>query len=245
MNLTRSFSRSRDQLRPVSLETNYYDYTEGSCLVSFGRTKVLCVATVEDSVPPHVKGTGRGWITAEYAMLPRASSSRIRRERNHASGRTQEIQRLIGRALRSVFSNEGWGERSILVDCDVLQADGGTRTASITGAFVAVALAFKHLKKAGKIANSAKFPAKEFLSAISVGVVKGQAVLDLDYNEDSTADTDMNLVMTAEGKFVEIQGTAEKEPFDQETFDEMLKLGRKGCRELCQMQDEVLQGLSW
>jgi ribonuclease PH len=176
--MKRSFDRLENQTRPVEIIPGFYDYAEGSCLISMGRTKVLCVATVEDSVPPHIKGSGQGWISAEYSMLPRSSEDRIRRERNQVSGRTQEIQRLIGRAMRSGFSLQGWGERSVIVDCDVLQADGGTRTASITGAFVSVCLAFKHLSKIGKISSQAAFPAKEYLSAISVGVKQVKITLN-------------------------------------------------------------------
>jgi ribonuclease PH len=245
MKLERSYNRNENELRPVEFKTDFYDYTEGSCLVSFGKTKVLCVATIEDNVPYHMKNTGKGWITAEYAMLPRSSSSRIKRERPSPSGRSQEIQRLIGRSLRSVFKNEGWGERSILVDCDVLQADGGTRTASITGAFVAVTMAFRFLQKAGKIAKNTPFPAREFLSAVSVGIVNGKCLVDLDYSEDSNADTDMNLVMTSQEKFVEIQGTAEKEPFEKVVFDELLEKGRMACNHLCSKQRDLLGDLAW
>lgn len=215
-------------------------------MVKFGNTEVLCVATIDDHAPPHLRGKGQGWVTAEYSMLPRSSPERIRRERNHVGGRTSEIQRLIGRALRSIVSLEGWGERSITVDCDVIRADGGTRTASITGAFIALALAFRHLKKIGKINNpNLPFPIKDYVSAISVGIVAGQPVLDLDYPEDSTAETDMNLVMTATGKIIEIQGTAEKDPFDKPTLDALIALGAEGCESLCTMQREILGPLDW
>jgi ribonuclease PH len=241
----RSGNRTPDQKRDVKITLDYYDYAEGSCLVEYGRTKVLCVATIEDGVPHHLRGQGKGWVTGEYNMLPRASSERIRRERTKIGGRTYEIQRLIGRALRSVVRSEWLGERSITLDCDVLQADGGTRTASITGAFIALTQAIHHLHKRGKISDSFPFPLKSYVSAISVGMVKGAPVLDLDYNEDSSADTDMNLVMTNDGKMIEIQGTAEKEPFTEEEFHEMLALGRKGCKELCALQAELLGPLAW
>lgn len=245
MNINRSYERKPDQLRPVSIETNFYDYTEGSCLVSFGRTKVLCTTTIENNVPPHVKGSGKGWISAEYSMLPRSSFERIRRERNGAGGRSQEIQRLIGRALRSVFSLEGWGEKSFIIDCDVLQADGGTRTAGITGAFVSTVMAFKHLAKINKDVMNSPFPTKDYLSAVSVGLVAGVPVLDLDYKEDSTAHTDMNLIATSNGKLVEVQGTAEKEPMNQGQFMELLKLGLDGIKILCEEQEKVLGSLNW
>lgn len=238
-------NRPHDSLRPITIEPNFYDNVEGSCLISFGKTQVLCTATIENSAPPHLRGKGQGWVTAEYAMLPRSSQDRIQRERKGAGGRTQEIQRLIGRALRSITNLQGWGERSIIVDCDVIRADGGTRTASITGAFIALALAFRHLKKNAKIDASLPFPLKDYLSAISVGIVNGQTVLDLDYPEDSNADTDMNLVMTAQSKIIEIQGTAEKDPFGEEAFAELLKLAKKGCAELCDIQRQILGPLDW
>ena len=241
----RSENRTPDQKRDVKITLNYYDYAEGSCLVEYGRTKVLCVATIEDGVPHHLRGQGKGWVTGEYNMLPRASPERIRRERTKVGGRTTEIQRLIGRALRSVVKSEWLGERSITLDCDVLQADGGTRTASITGAFIALTQAIHHLHKKGKISSSFPFPLKSYVSAVSVGMVKGEAVLDLDYVEDSSADTDMNLVMTHDGRMIEIQGTAEKEPFTEEEFHAMLELGRKGCKELCDLQAELLGPLAW
>ncbi len=239
-------TRASNETRSVSIDLHYYDYAEGSCFIKFGRTEVICVATIDDSAPPHLRGTGRGWVTGEYGMLPRSSPERIRRERGNVSGRTQEIQRLIGRTLRSVVKMEGWGERTIQIDCDVIKADGGTRTASITGAFVALVLAFRHLKKSGRLSNQdLKFPIKDFLSAISVGVVNGECLLDLEYTEDSKADTDMNLAMTSKGAFVEIQGTAEQEPFDQETLNEILSLGKKGCAELCALQKKLLGPLEW
>lgn len=244
--INRSHNRNHNHLRPIILEPHFYDYAEGSCMVKFGNTEVLCVATVDDHAPPHLRGKGTGWVTAEYSMLPRSSPERIRRERNHVGGRTSEIQRLIGRALRSIVKLEGWGERSITVDCDVIRADGGTRTASITGAFIALALAFRHMKKVGKITNpNLAFPITDYVSAISVGVVNGEPVLDLDYPEDSTAHTDMNLVMTAGGKIIEIQGTAERDPFDKKLLDALVDLGAQGCESLCAMQREILGPLDW
>jgi ribonuclease PH len=244
-NLSRSENRSPDQKRSIKITPNYYDYAEGSCLIEYGRTKVLCAATVEEGVPPHMRGQAKGWVTAEYNMLPRASSERIRRERSKVGGRTNEIQRLIGRALRSVVKNEWIGERTITLDCDVLQADGGTRTASITGAFIALTQALHHLQKQGKISNAFPFPLTSYVSAISVGIVNGVPVLDLDYNEDSVAETDMNIVMTHDGKMIEIQGTAEKNPFSEEELQKLLALGKKGCMELCDLQREILGDLAW
>ncbi|MBS1983764.1 MAG: ribonuclease PH [Bdellovibrionales bacterium] len=243
--MKRSYGRPPEGLRPISIEPHYYDYTEGSCLVSYGNTQVLCVATVDDGVPPHVRGTGQAWVTGEYSMLPRSSPERIRRERDKVGGRTHEIQRLIGRALRSVVEPKGWGEKTVILDCDVLRADGGTRTASITGAFISLALALRKVKKEGRIQGSAPFPIREYVSAVSVGIVDGVPVLDLDYSEDSTAETDMNLVMTSTGKIIEIQGTAEREPFSEEQFMNMLALGRKGCESLCLIQREILGPLTW
>jgi ribonuclease PH len=243
--IKRSNLRLPDSMRPIVIEPHYYDYAEGSCWISYGNTQVICAATIEDSPPPHLRGKGMGWVTGEYSMLPKASRDRIRRERSKVGGRTYEIQRLIGRALRSVVNPQGWGERTITIDCDVIRADGGTRTASITGAFVALVLAFRHLKKNARISQDLKFPVKDFISAVSVGIVSGVPVLDLDYVEDSSAETDMNLVMTALGEFVEIQGTAEKEPFTMDQFQELMALGKKGCENLCQMQRQVLGPLDW
>lgn len=243
--LSRSYNRLPGAMRPISIEPGFYDYAEGSCVVSYGKTQVLCVATVEDSVPPHVRGTGKGWVTGEYSMLPRSSPDRIRRERDKVGGRTHEIQRLIGRALRTVVSPHGWGEKTVIVDCDVLRADGGTRTASITGAFIAATMAFRKVKQQGRIHANATFPVNDYVSAISVGVVKGVPVLDLDYVEDSAAETDMNLVMTSTGKIIEIQGTAERAAFSQDELLAMLALGRQGCESLCAIQREILGPLAW
>ena len=241
----RSENRTPDQKREIKVQLDYYDYAEGSCLIEFGRTKVLCAATVEENVPHHLRGKGKGWVTGEYNMLPKSSSDRIRRERSKVGGRTQEIQRLIGRALRSVVKTEWLGERTITLDCDVLQADGGTRTASITGAFIAMIQAIHSLQKRGKISDSFPFPVSNYVSAISAGIVKGTPVLDIDYKEDSNADTDMNFVMTEDGKMIEIQGTAEKEPFSEEEFGQLLSLGKKGCQELCMLQKELIGPLEW
>ncbi len=245
MSNNRSENRSPDQKREIKVQLDYYDYAEGSCLIEFGRTKVLCAATVEEFIPPHLRGQGKGWVTGEYNMLPKSSNERIRRERMKVGGRTFEIQRLIGRALRSVVKSEWLGERTITLDCDVLQADGGTRTASITGAYIALVQAIHHLQKRGKISNSFPFPITSYVSAISAGLVKGVPVLDLDYKEDSSADTDMNFVMTQDGKMIEIQGTAEKEPFSQDEFSKLLTLGTKGCQELCALQKELIGPLEW
>jgi ribonuclease PH len=245
MSLQRSYSRLPESLRPVSIVPHYYDYAEGSCLISYGNTQVICAATIDDSAPPHLRGRGQGWVTGEYNMLPKASPERIRRERDKVGGRTHEIQRLIGRSLRTVVVPTGWGERSITLDCDVIRADGGTRTASITGAFVALVMAFRKLKSMNKIPESTPFPIKDYVAAVSVGMVKGEVVVDLDYSEDSTAETDMNLVMTSQGKIIEIQGTAEKEAFSREQFNKMLDLGQKACENLTAIQRQILGPLDW
>ena len=239
MTLPRSQARAADSLRPVTLTRRYTRYAEGSVLVEFGDTKVLCTASVEEKVPPHKRGSGEGWVTAEYGMLPRATHTRGDREaaRGKQSGRTQEIQRLIGRSLRCVFDLRGLGERTISLDCDVIQADGGTRTAAITGAFVAAHDAVDWLIRGGKLTTS---PIREFVAAISVGVVEGRLLLDLDYAEDSACDTDMNVVMTESGGFVELQGTAEGAAFTQAEMDGLLALAGKGIRELIAAQRRVL-----
>ncbi len=227
--------RAPDSLRPVSITRGYTKHAEGSVLIEFGDTKVLCTASVLDKVPPHKKGSGEGWVTAEYGMLPRSTHTRSDREaaRGKQTGRTQEIQRLIGRALRSVVDLRKLGERTIHIDCDVIQADGGTRTASITGAYVALADAVAWLIAQGKLSNS---PIIDSVAAISVGVVEGVPLLDLDYSEDSNCDTDMNVVMTGQGGFVEIQGTAEGVPFSTEELNALLALAKKGIAELSLMQ---------
>ncbi len=224
-------NRKSDELRAISLETNFNPYAEGSCLVKCGNTHVLCTATVEDGVPPFLRNTGKGWVTAEYGMLPRSTHTRSSREaaKGKQSGRTQEIQRLIGRSLRAVVDLKLMGERQIVVDCDVIQADGGTRTASITGGYVALALAFKKM-------GLKQSPLTDSIAAISCGILDGGAILDLEYVEDSAADADANFVLTGKGNIVEIQATAEGKVFKQEQFDHLLLLARKGIAELTELQ---------
>ena len=235
----RPSQRATNQLRTVEIIRHYTKHAEGSVLVKFGDTHVLCTASVEERVPGFLKGKNQGWVTAEYGMLPRSTGSRMDREaaKGKQSGRTQEIQRLIGRSLRAVIDLEKLGERSVHIDCDVIQADGGTRTASITGAYVALTDALSTLLASGKITKN---PLKQAVAAISVGVYKGAPVLDLDYIEDSNCDTDMNVVMTADGGFIEIQGTAEGEPFARETMNAMLDLAASGIGELLVMQQTAL-----
>ena len=239
MSYTRSHDRAPDALRPVTLTRRYTRYAEGSVLVAFGETKVLCNASVEEKVPPHKRGSGQGWVTAEYGMLPRSTHTRSDREaaRGKQSGRTQEIQRLIGRSLRAVFDLEALGERSIVLDCDVIQADGGTRTAAITGAFVAAHDAVSWLMGQGLITRS---PIRDFVAAISVGLIDDTPLLDLEYVEDSTCDTDMNVVMTGAGGFVEVQGTAEGEAFSRTQMDELLALATRGVHQLVALQKQAL-----
>jgi len=234
-------SRAPDQLRSVSLEPGFTRHAEGSCLVKFGDTHVLCTASLDEGVPGFLRGTGKGWVTAEYGMLPRSTHSRMRREAatGKQSGRTQEIQRLVGRSLRAITDLIALGERQIVIDCDVLQADGGTRTASITGGYVALAQCVAYMKKTGMVTKPVL---KDHVAAISCGIVKGGALLDLDYDEDSTAETDANFVMTGGGGLVEIQGTAEGAPFTDEQFVEMLRLARKGIGELVTLQKSVIGG---
>jgi len=235
----RPSQRAHNQLRDVEIIRHYTKHAEGSVMVKFGDTHVLCTASVDEKVPGFLKGKGQGWVTAEYGMLPRSTGSRMDREaaRGKQSGRTQEIQRLIGRSLRAIIDLEKLGERSIQIDCDVIQADGGTRTASITGAYVALHDAITTLLKSGKIEES---PLKDSVAAISVGVYQGEPVLDLDYIEDSDCDTDMNVVMTGSGGFVEIQGTAEGEPFARDAMNAMLDLALHGINQLTVKQKEVL-----
>ncbi len=230
--------RKADELRPIRITRNYIRSAEGSVLIRMGDTWVICTATVENSVPPFLRGKGTGWVTAEYAMLPRSSPQRIQRERAKVGGRTHEIQRLIGRSLRSVVDMDVLGERSILIDCDVVQADGGTRTASITGSFIALVDALRHMKKQGMIGS---IPITDHLAAVSVGIVDGMPLLDLCYKEDSAAEVDMNLVMTGKGKIVEVQGTAEGEPFSKAELSKMLALGEKGINYLVKKQKEALK----
>jgi len=239
MTFIRPFGRAADALRPVTITRHYTKHAEGSVLIAFGDTRVLCTASVEEKVPGHKKGTGEGWVTAEYGMLPRATHTRSDREaaRGKQSGRTQEIQRLIGRSLRCVFDLKALGERTIHLDCDVLQADGGTRTAAITGAYVAAVDAVRSLQKSGKLVES---PIRQGVAAISVGIVEGTPVLDLEYVEDSACDTDMNVVMTAGGGFVEVQGTAEGVPFSRGEMAALMELADKGIRELIEAQRAAL-----
>ena len=235
--MTRPSGRSADALRPVQVTRNFTKHAEGSVLIACGDTKVLCTASVEEKVPPFLRGAGKGWVTAEYSMLPRATRERVAREsaKGRIGGRTHEIQRLIGRSLRAAVDLQALGERTIWVDCDVLQADGGTRTASITGACLAVSDALQHLRAAGRVQNN---PLRDWVAAVSVGIYQGQAVLDLDYAEDSNADVDMNVVMTGAGAFVEVQGTAEGAVFSAEQMTEMLGLARRGIAELVARQHQ-------
>ena len=237
--LLRSGARASDQLRPVRITRGYTIHAEGSVLIECGDTKVLCTASVEEKVPPHKRGSGEGWVTAEYGMLPRATHTRRDREagKGKQSGRTQEIQRLIGRSLRAVFDLKRLGERTIVLDCDVLQADGGTRTAAITGAFVAAQDAVNGLLAAGKISES---PILTPVAAISVGIVQGTPMLDLEYTEDSACDTDMNVVMTGAGHFVEVQGTAEGVAFRRAEMNALLTLAEQGIATLMQLQQDAL-----
>ena len=233
--MTRPSGRANDEMRTIEIIPNYVKHAEGSCLIKCGDTHVLCTATVEEKVPGWMKGQGKGWVTAEYGMLPRSTSQRMDREaaKGRQSGRTQEIQRLIGRALRAVVDMKKLGERQIRIDCDVIQADGGTRTASVTGGYVALALAINYVMDLGLLKES---PLTDSVAAISCGIYQGKPVLDLDYDEDSAAETDANFVLTGRGGIVEIQGTAEETPFSEEDFNALMSLAKKGCREL-----EVLQ----
>ena len=239
--MPRNDGRSEKDLREIKFTRGWLDHAEGSVLIEFGDTRVLCTASVEEKVPGHKKGSGEGWVTAEYGMLPRATHTRSSREaaKGKQSGRTQEIQRLIGRSLRAVFDLKALGERTITLDCDVLQADGGTRTAAITGAFIAAADAVNGLMANGTLAQS---PIREPIAAISVGIVEGTPLLDLEYTEDSACDTDMNVVMTAAGHFVEVQGTAEGAAFSRTEMGQLLDLAEKGIQELVAMQRAALAG---
>jgi ribonuclease PH len=235
----RSDNRSPDQMRPVNILPDYISTAEGSCLIEIGNTRVICTASIEETVPPFLRNSGKGWVTSEYGMLPRATLTRTQREsaKGRQSGRTHEIQRLIGRSMRAVTDLHKLGERTIWVDCDVIQADGGTRTASITGAFVAVALAVQKLTEAGTLSAS---PLRDYVAATSVGIVDGAAFLDLAYEEDSRAEVDMNIVMTGSKKMVEVQGTAEQHPFDDAQLAEMLGLAKAGIEHLIVKQRAVL-----
>ncbi|WP_313145140.1 ribonuclease PH [Diaphorobacter nitroreducens] len=236
----RSGGRALDQLRPIRITRHYTMHAEGAVLIEFGNTRVLCTASVEEKVPPHKRGSGEGWVTAEYGMLPRSTHTRSDREaaRGKQSGRTQEIQRLIGRSLRAVFDLKALGERTIQIDCDVIQADGGTRTAAITGAWVAAQDAVNTLLAAGKISAS---PLTGAVAAVSVGIVQGQPLLDLEYVEDVACDTDMNVVMTGAGHYVEVQGTAEGATFSRQEMDQLLALAEKGIAELVALQRQSLR----
>jgi ribonuclease PH len=233
-------NRKADELRAVKMTRNYIKSAEGSVLIEMGDTRVICTATVENSVPPFLRGKGTGWVTAEYAMLPRSSGQRIQRERSKVGGRTHEIQRLIGRSLRSVVDMKALGERSVLIDCDVIQADGGTRTASITGAWVALALAFDRLLAKGALKAS---PLGDSVAAVSCGIWQGMTVLDLDYAEDSAADADANFVLTGRGGIVEVQGTAETEPFSHDKFLELMALAGTGTADLARHQMEAVEAV--
>ena len=236
---SRPDGRAWDENRPATITPGYQKYAEGSALIEMGTTKVLCAASLEERVPGWMRGQGKGWVTAEYSMLPRATNTRTGRERDSGrpSGRSQEIQRLIGRSLRTVIDLEKLGERTLWLDCDVIQADGGTRCASITGAFMATVLALKKLKKE-KLVD--ELPIKDYVAAISVGIVDGKKLLDLEYSEDSNADVDLNVVKTGSGGYVEIQGTAEQVPFDDKQMDAMLKLADKGIKELIELQKKTI-----
>ena len=237
--MPRSDGRANDALRPCVITPHISLHAEGSCLVETGRTRVICTASVEDRVPPFLRNSGKGWVTAEYGMLPRATKTRVQRESTagKVGGRTQEIQRLIGRSLRSVVDMTKLSERTIWIDCDVIQADGGTRTAAITGGFVAMVLAMQHMLEARQIKD---IPVKDYLAATSVGVIAGVPMLDLAYDEDSNADVDMNVIRTGDGRFIEVQGTAEKEPFPRAVLDQLLDLGSKGIDELITLQAAIV-----
>ena len=235
--MSRRDGRRADQLRPITLTRDFIQHAEGAVLVEFGATRVICTASVEDKVPPFLRGQGQGWVTAEYGMLPRFTATRTPRETTRTGGRSQEIQRLVGRSLRAVVEMAKLGERTFWVDCDVIQADGGTRTAAITGGFVALADA---LAKLVEVQLLPSLPLRDQVAAASVGVVAGTAVLDLDYPEDSSAEVDMNVVMTGSGEFVEIQGTAEQVPFGPDRLQEMLALARRGIEQLVALQRRVL-----
>ena len=236
----RSDGRQLDQMRKVKIKRNVLKFAEGSCMIEMGNTKVICSASVEDKVPPFLRNTGSGWITAEYGMLPRSCKSRIDREasRGKQSGRTQEIQRLIGRSMRSISELKKIGERTIWIDCDVIQGDGGTRTASITGSFIALVDAFIKLKNE-KMINS--IPLTDYVAAISVGIVNGEKCLDLNYEEDSSAEVDMNIIMTGSGKMVEVQGTAEKKPFSEKDLNDLIGLAKGGIEDLISIQKKLIK----
>jgi ribonuclease PH len=236
--MIRSDSRGLDKIRKVTITRNYLKYAEGSCMIELGNTRVICSASVEENVPPFLKNSGTGWVTAEYGMLPRSCATRIQRGKD--SGRTYEIQRLVGRSLRAVTEMQKLGERTIWIDCDVIQGDGGTRTASITGSFIALVDALHKLKKGGLING---IPIKDFVAATSVGMLNQDLLLDLTYEEDSRAEVDMNIIMTGKGEFIEIQGTAERRTFNKEQMDRLLNLAKKGIEELIDIQRGALKGV--
>ena len=240
--MTRHSGRKNNELRKIKITKDYIKYAEGSCLIEFGSTKVIATASVEQGVPPFLRGKGTGWITAEYSMIPRSCTTRVPREasKGKLGGRTHEIQRLIGRSMRAVADTAKLGERTIWMDCDVIQADGGTRCASITGSFIALALACAKLKIDGVLAE---IPLKDYVAAVSVGMLDGKPALDLDYEEDSTADVDMNIVMTGSGKFIEVQGTAEKEPFAKADMEKLLALAKDGIDTLIAVERKALKGI--
>ncbi len=236
--MIRQDGRGLDKIRKVQISRNYIKYAEGSCLIELGNTRVVCTASVEESVPPFLKGSGTGWVTAEYGMLPRSCQKRIQRGKD--SGRTYEIQRLVGRSLRAITEMKSLGERTIWIDCDVIQADGGTRTASITGSFIALCDSLNKLKKDGLLD---KISIKDFVAATSVGILGGNLLLDLTYEEDSQADVDMNIVMTGKGEFIEIQGTAERKTFKKDEMDKLLTLAKKGIEDLINIQRNLLKDI--
>ena len=240
--MTRRDKRLNNELRDLKITKDYIKYAEGSCLIELGDTKVITTATIENSVPSFLKGKGVGWVTAEYGMIPRSCKTRVQREaaKGKLGGRTMEIQRLIGRSMRTVVDTKLLGERTIWVDCDVIQADGGTRCASITGSFISMVLALGKICKDGVIE---KVPVADYVAAISVGILGGEPILDLDYDEDSTSEVDMNVIMTGADKFIEIQGTAEREPFTKHQMDELLVLAKKGIGELITAQKKMLKGI--
>lgn len=234
--------RKGNELRKIRITKDYIKYAEGSCLIELGDTKVITTATIESSVPPFLKGKGTGWITAEYGMIPRSCKTRVQREasKGKLGGRTHEIQRLIGRSMRSVVDMSILGEKTIWMDCDVVQADGGTRCASITGSFIALALALEKMKEGGLIKS---MPLSDYVAAVSVGILDKEPILDLNYDEDSSCEVDMNIVMTGQGRFIEIQGTAEKEPFEKKDMDDLLMLAKKGIGELIAAEKNILKGI--
>jgi ribonuclease PH len=238
--MIRPDGRGHDKIRKVIITRNYIKYAEGSCFIELGNTKVVCTASIEESVPRFLKGTGTGWVTAEYGMLPRSCQTRI--QRNKDSGRTYEIQRLVGRSLRTVTDMTALGERTIWIDCDVIQGDGGTRSAAITGSFIALVDALDRMKRDGLIKN---ISIKDFVAATSVGILNNDFLLDLCYEEDSKANVDMNVVMTSKGEFIEIQGTAERQPFNKEQMDGLLSLAKKGITDLIEIQRNNLKNIGW